>query len=574
MKSECTQGCLKCGDDKMCDFCDYSNNYRMVDGYCEKFKVENCEFASSTGFCRLCKPNTYLDIVNGICLPIPESLRVTNCVYYAAPRLCSLCEPTFYLKGGDLCEVVASPIGNCEVHDASTCLECKPAFILSVDRLSCVADPGDNNCGMYSFIGCQECKPGYILNSNFYIELFYKINNAESNKQLGNMMYLSEQGGATYGNLRVCQKIKVDHCIEYENFQRCKTCSAGFFVENGDCALNPLDSINNCEKYSKIDQCIECSHGYYRQTSQKCVPVPKIEFCAEYDGRASKVMCLRCFREFYLAGENNCQRRSEQSQIEFCRQLMDDQEKCEDCIEGFSLTSDLKKCLPSIDECETYQLSTRKDSLLRCFRCEKGYYWDLASTVCLEGGIDHCEEYAVNEDKCAECEEGFFSKEHTCVRHQVLTNCVDYDKRRNICQQCEIGHFLFFQTNSCVEVQEIEHCEEYGSQMNCTRCEEGFYLEHDAYCSLIPTHLNCLEVDGDVCRKCVSDFLLINDKCFKAKMNVIDNCESSDLDGRRSEIKCEYCKENSLPLRYHDQYTCENMELLQVINPQVSHLTD
>ena len=310
--SECGPGCLKCTPERKCAFCDLSKNYRKVEGGCEKFEAKDCEFASPTGFCRLCKPNTYLDIINGVCITISETLQVDNCLYYSAPKICTLCGSNYFLKSADLCEQITNPISNCVVHDINQkCKQCKSSYVLNIDKTECVSDPGEKNCGQYSFIGCSQCKDSYIRNPNYYFDLLFRVQNAETTKKLGEIIYLNQDSGVTQGIQRVCQKIKVEHCIEFENFNKCKTCEPGYFVELGKCIKNPLDSINNCEKYERIDKCIQCVQGYYLRTSKICEPVLKIQYCAEYDGSSNKVLCEKCFKEFYLAGENNCKQRTE-----------------------------------------------------------------------------------------------------------------------------------------------------------------------------------------------------------------------------------------------------------------------
>ncbi len=501
-------------------------------------------------------------------------MKVDNCVYYSAPKVCTLCVEDSYLKSADLCEKVSSPIANCEVHDSKQkCKQCKDDFVLDIDRTECVADPGESNCGMYSFVGCQDCKPGYIRNPNFYFELLFSFKNAESKRQLGNLLNSSVSGGARNENQRVCQKILVENCLEYESFDTCKICSSGFFAEEGKCVLNPLDSINKCEKYSRLDHCLECSNGHYLKTSKVCAPVVNIDYCEEYDGRSSKVSCRRCFKEFYLAGENNCQRRGEQSQIEFCKELIFNQEKCLECIEGFSLTSDLKKCLPSIDNCRRYMPSTRKDSLLECQECEEGFYWDIGNQICLEGAIAHCEIYFKNENKCALCRKGFFSKLHTCVQHQLIPNCDEYSGGGNLCQKCEVGHFLFVQQNRCVHVHEIEHCESYRSRMTCGSCEEGFYLKRNV-CLPIPEELNCVRFDPQSgCHRCVAGFYKAEGRCVLAPQMLVDNCEEHNIDGEEDKLRCESCKENSVPVLF-DNSVCQNLEILHLQNPLLQVLID
>ena len=43
----------------------------------------------------------------------------------------------------------------------------------------------------------------------------------------------------------------------------------------------------------------------------------------------------------------------------------------------------------------------------------------------------------------------------------------------------------------------IPHCEEYRSKLECEECEEGYYLNSNSSCVLIPPQLNCLRFDAE-----------------------------------------------------------------------------
>ena len=106
-----------------------------------------------------------------------------------------------------------------------------------------------------------------------------------------------------------------------------------------------------------MDTCIQCLEGMYLKTSQECVKVVNVPDCVTYDASASQTKCLECQKDFYLSEPNVCTKRTKFSQISQCSILDKYSETCKQCENGFTLTTDLKKCLPSLLNCKQYELS-------------------------------------------------------------------------------------------------------------------------------------------------------------------------------------------------------------------------
>lgn len=86
--------------------------------------------------------------------------------------------------------------------------------------------------------------------------------------------------------------------------------------------------------------------------------------------------CARCTDNFYLSAENLCTRRTDISNIDLCKMLSHEFEKCQICAKGYIPTSDGFRCLPEIDNCEKYAFTNTNSFYHTCTRCKLGFYYN------------------------------------------------------------------------------------------------------------------------------------------------------------------------------------------------------
>ena len=99
----------------------------------------------------------------------------------------------------------------------------------------------------------------------------------------------------------VCQKILVENCIEYENYETCKKCSSSYYLDKGKCLVNPKSSIRNCKVYSTLSECKQCIDKYYLESKTLCLPVTEVAFCKVYDSTSNETLCIECDNEYFLS---------------------------------------------------------------------------------------------------------------------------------------------------------------------------------------------------------------------------------------------------------------------------------
>jgi hypothetical protein len=68
---------------------------------------------------------------------------------------------------------------------------------------------------------------------------------------------LHKAGMRTLDNtVKVCQKKDVDDCAEFVDFDTCKTCNSGYYLnEKNTCTVYPYDQILNCSVYENESKC-------------------------------------------------------------------------------------------------------------------------------------------------------------------------------------------------------------------------------------------------------------------------------------------------------------------------------
>ena len=97
-------------------------------------------------------------------------------------------------------------------------------------------------------------------------------------------------------------------------------------------------------------------------------------------------------------------------------------------------------CLEEVDNCAVHTIT---GTTVTCSSGIEGYYKD-AQGVCVVGTIDNCKTYEQDQTSptCSVCENTYRLATNTCVAHEVIQNCDQYDPSRiNFCNTCSKGFF-------------------------------------------------------------------------------------------------------------------------------------
>ncbi len=574
----CFEGCLKCdGFRGRCLFCDITSGFRLIRGRCEPVDIPNCAISNLEGECVVCDETHFLDRYTRKCLEIPEVGLIPHCSEYEADNICYLCEDGFFLNVMNQCLEIDTPIPNCDIYDTDlTCFRCAEDYLLNPETLAeCQELPEITSCFSQTNIKCVSCKPGFKENKNNYI--YSMMDNHKTHFRTLEKEFIKDKGNnyVDFFRINTCQKLQLPHCIDHENFKKCKKCEEDYFVNKESlCEIVPDEKILYCVEYSGPRTCIGCEERKFLKSETECVDVDGISQCSSYDHTASETVCLTCEDNFFLSEPNVCSDRSSFSEIKNCEELNPDSETCKVCNEGFIATSDFKKCLEIYENCEEYDNSSVASTELGCAYCRKGYYIDSTSKECVQGGVEHCETYEVFSNTCNKCRNRYFLYGAECKPHQDLVYCQEYSNEiENSCETCSDKTIKFDVVNKCQRVQFIEHCREFANETECQLCEDGYELDGNAFCIQIPGNEHCLKKEEDNCVKCLSQFILYDGNCVHPVDHMTKNCGEHNINGEIGfdEFECKYCRKNSLPIDFKDSFVCYSKKYIEL---HYDHLED
>lgn len=241
LRAQCTDNCLRCVEN-VCYYCDLSQGYRLIEGQCKLFQLENCYLFDDLGTCLICNQDYQIDSATQRCIKILQENLIDNCSVYDSATTCLYCKAGFYLNNGK-CEQSQLPIANCDVQNSQQiCLQCASSFLQSIDQKSCLPDPQLENCQSYNQIKCDSCKKGFLQVPNFYLSQVYSL---VTNFQKSSFVLRQNLIQKNYIDLRGynnCLPTSISNCDTYYTFDFCDQCAAGYLRDpKGLCVKQPFD---------------------------------------------------------------------------------------------------------------------------------------------------------------------------------------------------------------------------------------------------------------------------------------------------------------------------------------------
>ena len=334
-------------------------------------------------------------------------------------------------------------------------------------------------------------------------------------------------GGCEKASICIMGKNYCNECNDDDNL--CKICEDGFFPDqNGGCSYS-----NNCE-ISYKGKCLKCKENY--------VLIGNINIC----------------KSIFLEEFKNCEKINALNGT------------CENCIDGYFLNSEDKKCTKT---------KNCKESIFDiCILCDKGYYLDKKEGKCKEqkGNLLYCKE-TLDKESCNICEDNYFFDEdgnctntnyckkrgelgsckecisgyylsffsHTCTNTE---NCYTGINSLGICDKCFTGYYIDFKDGKCKsnkEKNDFKNC--VVANEFCVECSMNYYLGDDNRCTSV---LNCAESFNDICLECKENYYLgLDNKCSKVEHCIYSNsyecieCENNYFFEKDSK-KCKEWDEN------------------------------
>ena len=429
-------------------------------------------------------------------------------------------------------------------------LLCQSFLLTPIFTSNC--SPGDNFCAKcdYNETTCVKCKYDVFIpveNSGSCTgakacaigENYCQICNVEStlcqNCELG--YYADLNGGCA--NTENCE-------ISYRG--ECLKCSDDFYLVGSNlkfCKYKYLDDLKNCKTVdSSNGLCKECEEGYFiNSVDKKCI---NAENCAE----SVYGTCKKCKDGFYLDKTDDlCKKQT--GNFSRCTETLDG-ENCSKCDENNYLIEKEGKCVYT-----NFCLKMRDYYL--CEECMEGYYLSSDGFSCTTD--KNCRYGNENIGQCNYCDDDFYldKSDHHCksnLEDKNLKFCKMFDK---VCTMCEYPYYLD-REKKCTNTEKCEKSD----NTKCLQCEENFYLGTDNKCSIFE---HCGNTSYYLfCEKCADNYYFndLNKTCDSA-INQFENCHKSDnnntyclLCNKGFYLKDNKCNSNQDQSK--DFYKCEKLD--------------
>ncbi|CAK68973.1 unnamed protein product (macronuclear) [Paramecium tetraurelia] len=378
-----------------------------------------------------------------------------------------VCGDGYYFEN-DLC--TQCPFDKCKSCDSQSCYECFDGFALDFSS-QCIP----------CFSGCAKC------------EYFYDIICLECVQDKDNYLVLMNDGLTCAQCDYACQRCQVEYVDGVEQ-QRCTQCEPGYIVynegawcehlEKSDCEIGYYQySQEGVDKYtytlgftmavdySSEQKCYKCK-SEYEVDSGSCVAYTETDNCISYD--KDKSLCLEC-KDSNLLKYDTSTATTKNS-----------------CLADQDCSKKIKHCL----KCISYTVNTVEQ--FQCVRCQKGYYPDIFSNLCMQcqSRCDECWQYTNSYNITAYLQLQMAAIDY--VQYQKDIEMIKKEKLNDpLCSTCQEGFNLYNNqckgcTDSCVPGDFAE------------KDSECLYLDDTAYCAKcpIPNQQQSLSADNSECNEC------------------------------------------------------------------------
>ena len=336
---------------------------------------------------------------------------------------------------------------------------------------------------------------------------------------------------------RKCKEVAhpIENCKAYGINAECLLCKENYKISENKCVAIETP-IANCEVYTESDPitCAKCNAGYYMNLKDNtCTQLPSDSDCLMY----TRKQCLEC-NPGYLLNQNYSLKQKISSDILKELLLADHFNKNNTTNMSFLPISNCQKTL--VADCASYE------SFEVCKVCNTGFFLAEEGKACIkypENPIPLCQDY-INNVTCSKCVNGAYKDGVTkCLESSIVEFCIEYSQTENKCNECEYGYYLNNGTcKSRVDTLKSNQCDVLNKEADlCSSCNPGFILNSSGTgCLGLPSNCKNGQLNGSgeaVCSECQTGYGLSNNNCV---LKTDENCNGYD----GNKITCLVCKPN------------------------------
>ena len=509
------------GASHTCTDCEDGSFFIDTDGKCKPRTITHCEtYSGTTNNCIKCGTGFWLDARH--CL----TQEIQNCKHYVENmNECDQCLSDFYYVSPTSC--LPTTVTDCVEYtpNTNTCVKCSQSkylfFAECKDR-----DQNQNNCEVYVLDQnqCSGCQPGYFLRTDF-----------------------------------TCMVQELPNCVLHiKNKNECERCSLGYYMYDHECLQN---DIENCASYiDNQNECASCAKGFYFDKTDKVCNGKSLEACIEYLDNVN--VCSKCQAGTYL-NDASCVPQNKANCIDY----EPGTNQCVECAASHFLIETENFCQPKqITNCTGYDASSGQ-----CINCTFGF--KVSNKTCVPLAIPNCVSMGVDK-KCANCVKGKHPDAlGSCVDNTVISGCRTYKTDENTCAVCEDGKYSKDAGSTCTS-KNIEHCIVYTNstfEEICVQCEptlKKYLTINNTVCQDISNPTDCYSSPGDtqdICSTCLPGVILSGNVCLGngADVGIFDvNCAGHS--NSKNSTNCEFCNVGFVPARGPDN-SVKDIDLLNCL---------
>ena len=443
-----TNGTIKIiGESHEQDFVDSCDYFQMIypNLYgCNKCKwgttgvvmdlIKNCNTFSNPQTCTKCEAGYYLKSAKE-CMPVQNILNCTAYDAEANSTVCTQCSDKYYVDANECKERENSlnvSFSTLKLDEDS--VECDSGYILDEDTDPYTCQKLPHNCVDATIAGsvvtCTECKRdasylsgGDCLDGTVTGCAEYKVAANECNECVNGRYKVSDTECASHATANddlcktwsqdtknLCETcefnsvkleiqtkclpvyLEIDNCDEYSNIYQCKTCAAGYYLDNLGRTCREIPADLHCDTYLPIDlnnddvfdeddlttnnrfayTCTKCKEGFYMKTATESIDL--------LSGGNQNEDIATCYNHLEFA-RAHCEETDVDGTVDFGEKY------CTGCAENYFPYDFNNKyvCVerayvnlktPAFDSnCEVISYDGANE--FKCLRCKFGYFVDV-----------------------------------------------------------------------------------------------------------------------------------------------------------------------------------------------------
>ncbi|CAD8166475.1 unnamed protein product [Paramecium octaurelia] len=422
-----------------------------------------------------------------------------------------ICSDGYYFDN-DTC--MTCPFYNCKTCDSYECSECFDGYTMDPTQKCIPCFEGCAKCEYYNGILCLEC--------------IQKKDTYQIMMQSGVVCSSCDDG---------CIRCQVEYVDGVEQ-QRCTQCQADYIVHNEgsrceykeifDCEIAYFeyskDGVNKLQTYN-LDfeivrdysaklKCYKCQQGYKLTGGEDCTPYTDTDpFCSTRD--QDKNLCLECQNNKVLKYENGGTLSSS-------------------CVPDQECNKKINYCV----QCISYMVNTVEQ--YQCLKCQKGYYPDIFSNLCLQcqSRCDECWQYTNTYNITA-----YLQLQLAGIDYEQFTQDLQLIQMEKLndpfCSICQIGFNLY--NNQCKGC--TDSCVPETIQDGDSQC---LYLDNTAYCAKcpLPSLQQSLTADNSECNECPYNCIACRERT-QEEINIVNPFFDPDSD--QFQKYSNYCYKTTQP---------------------------